>query len=236
MSPAALQSLSAAAATYRKREALAAPLEVQRQRLLSWLEARPDLEPPLPFGDLVLSRSLTAGRVLLLANDPQPWFVKLRGWTATPEAWLPLAPFDGIHISRISPVELLWDDHRPTRAAQVGAAVLLREAALGDAGALSWILKATGFQAAAQMVEQLADLDGLYEAGAGGVPLAAPSPRRLLVTAFSSRPRELEWLRELCDGAADWSDPDGGDLPVAQSEARRPGNSGPSVAQWINKA
>jgi hypothetical protein len=148
-------------------------------------------------------------------------------------AWLPLHPRDGAHVSRQSPIQLLWDEEKANRRAHCGALALLRDAAAGSGPALAWILKQLVGGAAAALVEQLQDDDALYECGAGLVPMEAPSPRRLLLAAFGDRPRELSWISELADGAEDW-DSGPGALPVPRGEALRPGEA-PMPPDWINK-
>ncbi len=229
----ALEALQLAASSWRRREALASPLEVQRSRLIAWVESRPDQEEPVPFDRLALESPLPAGLPLLLPGDPDPWFVKLRLHSAVQADWLPLQPLDGIHISRINPIGLLWAEDKGARAAQCGALALLRDAAAGDATALCWILRQTGWPAAAALVEAQADDDGIYEMCAGRVPARCPSPRRLLLAAFGDRPRELEWIQELCDGADDWdSGPEA--LPVPRLDARLPGDQ-LMPPNWIAK-
>lgn len=229
----ALQALQLAAGSWRRREALSSPLEVQRSRLIAWVDSRPDLEEPVAFDRLALASPLPAGLPLLLPGDPLPWFVKLRLHHPVMAAWLPLQPLDGVHITRQNPIALIWDEEKAHRRAHCGALALLRDAAAGSGPALAWILSKTGWPAAAALVEQLQDEDALYEVGAGLVPKEAPSPRRLLLAAFGERPRELSWISELADGAEDW-DSGPGALPVPRGEALRPGQA-PMPPNWIDK-
>jgi len=227
----ALEALQQAATGWRRREALASPLDVQRGRLLAWIEQRDDQREPIAFEALKLSEALPAGLPLLLPNDPVPWFTRLRLHYAIPAAWLPPAPVDGIHISRTAPQSLLWAEDREMRRFHCGALAFLRDAAGGSGPELAWILRQTGWPAAAALVERHLDEDGLYERGAGKVPAELPSPRRLLLAAFGDRPRELQWIRELCDGADDW-DSGSAALPVPRGEALLPGQA-PTPPAWL---
>jgi len=228
-----LQALQAAAASWRRRDALACPQEVQRARLLQWLEQRDDQREPLAFEALNLSGPMPAGLPLPMPGDPVPWFTRLRLHCAIPAAWLPPEPLEGIHISRTAPQSLVWAVDREPRRFHCGALAFLRGAAAGSGPPLVWILKETGWPAAAALVERHQDDDEIYEVGAGRVPHQLPSPRRLLLAALGDRPRELEWIEELCDGADDW---DSGEkaLPVPRGEAVLPGQA-PAPATWIMK-
>jgi len=177
---------------------------MQRAHLIAWLESRPDQREPLPFDQVDRAQQLEAGRALLLAGDLQPWFVKLRLHGPVMKTWLPRQPLGGVHISRQNPIALLWAEEHEIRRHHCGALALLRDAAAGDGTALAWILRQKGWPAAAALVEAKADEDGIYETGAGRVPVKCPSPRRLLLAAFAHRPQELQWIEELCDGAEDW--------------------------------
>lgn len=230
----ALEALQLAASSWRRREALSSPLEVQRSRLIAWVESRPDLEEPVPFDRLALSSPLPAGLPLLMPGDPLRWHVKLRLHHPVMAAWLPLQPLEGVHVSRQSPIELLWEEEKAYRRAHCGALALLRDAAAGSGPALASILKKTGWPAAAALVERHWDEDQIYEIGAGSqVTAAMPSPRRLLQAAFGDRPRELSWLAELCDGGEHW-DSGPGAIPVPRGEALRPGQV-PMPPNWIEK-
>lgn len=228
-----LQALQDAAASWRRRDALASPQEVQRARLLGWLEQRDDQREPVAFEALKLSEALPAGLPLLLPGDPLPWFTKLRLHCALPAAWLPPAPVDGIHISRVPPQSLLWAEDRETRRFHCGALAFLRDAAAGSGPELAWILRETGWPAAAALVERHQDEDQVYEMGAGRVPVELPSPRRLLLAALGDRLQELQWIEALCDGADDWDSGEGA-LPVPRGEALLPGQAHPP-ATWISK-
>lgn len=223
----ALEALQQAATGWRRREVLADadPLAVERSRLLAWLEERHDLGEPVAFDPLpprdVLAHPFPAGAPVLLAGDPDPWFVRMPRWSSSafPQRWLPLEPTEA-HLSRQSPQALLWHDDRAERRHRCGAAALLRIAADGEAAALTRILERRGLPAAAALVRRHADSDGLYEIASGGVPRELPSPRRLLRAAFADRPEELIWLAELA-APADWSSGPGG-LEVPRGEARLP--------------
>lgn len=229
--PEAFAALQQAALGWRRREVLGSPLQQQHRRLLAWLEARYDLEEPVPFDRLALAHPQPAGRRLLMPGDPDPWHVRLRLHTSMPAAWLPLQPLDGIHISRTNPVELLWHAEAPERKNHCGALVLLQAAAAGEASALAAILRRLDWPAAAALVERLADGDNLYEFGSGAVPREAPSPRRLLEAAFADRPQELAWLQHLADGGDHWDSGPAGQ-PVPRGEARLPGHQSP-LPHWI---
>ena len=232
-SPSSLQALRDAAASWRRRDALASPQEVQRARLLQWLEQRDDQREPVAFEDLKLSELLPAGLPLLMPGDPVPWFTKLRLHCAMPASWLPPTPREGVDITRVPPQSLLWAADRETRRFHCGALAFLRDAAAGSGPALVWILKETGWPAAAALAERYQDEDGIYEQGAGRVPVGLPSPRRLLLAALGDRPPELEWIQELCDGADHW---DSGEkaLPVPRGEVVLPGQA-PTPPTWIDK-
>ena len=229
----ALQALQEAAASWRRRQAVEMPLQVQARRLLAWLESRPDLEEPTPFERVDLASPLPAGVRLLLPGDPVPWFTRLRLHSPVQRDWIPREPREGTHISRQNPCALIWAEDHETRRHHCGALALLRAAAAGDAEALVPILNRMGLPAAAALVEKLADEDALYEHGSGKVPRRYPSPRRLLREAFADRPQELRWIEELCDGADHWdSGPEA--LPVPRGEALLPGQT-PRAPEWLNK-
>jgi hypothetical protein len=229
----ALEALQQAAHGWRRREALASPLETQRSRLLAWVNSRPDLEEPTPFDRLALASPLPAGLRVLMPGDPDPWHLRLRLHAPLMATWLPLHPLEGIHISRVSPISLLWSEEPAERAMHCGALALLRNAAGGSGTNLGWILNQLGWPAAAALVKQYQDEDEIYEVGAGRVPTQLPSPRRLLRAAFADRPRELTWLDELCDGGDNW-DSGPGALPVPRGEALLPGQQVMPPA-WITK-
>jgi hypothetical protein len=240
MASEALQALQEAAANWRRRQSIELPLQTHARRLLAWLESRPDLEEPISFERVDLATPLPAGVRVLLPGQEAPWFTRLRLHSPMQQDWLPRQPREGIHITRQNPCALIWAEDHATRRHHCGALALVQAAAGADAEALVLILNRMGLPAAAAMVEKLADgIDVpqgkaprsllLYEM----VPRRYPSPRRLLLAAFADRPRELEWIEELCDGAEDWdSGPEA--LPVPRGEALLPGQS-PRAPEWIAK-
>ncbi len=179
--------------------------------LLAWLHSRPDLQTPIPYEQVDASLPQTPGQRVLLATDPEPWFVR---WPLVGVCWLSREPREQ-QLSRTNPVELLWADEPAERSAGCGRAAFLRAAAAGEVIFLAHILEHLGWPAAAALVRGYGDDDGLYECGAGLAPRELPSPARLLRTVFSESGNtlDLKWLQELCAGGEDW---DSGDhaLPV----------------------
>lgn len=216
---------------WRRRDALSTPRAVQAARLLAWLNSRPDHGQPITLEALDLAQPLPAGTPVLLQNDPEVWFTKLRLHVPVPSAWLPRHPRPDVDISRVSPCALLWHEEAPDRAQRCAELAMLRAAAAGSGPELVTILRNLGWPAAAALVEKHCDEDQLFECGAGRVPIELPSPRKLLQAVFAERELELTWLRELCDGADHW---DAGEaaLPVPQREAALPGQKA-QAPDWL---
>jgi hypothetical protein len=231
--PEALSALQEAAAGWRRAAMAITPRKKTAAALLAWLETRPDQLPPAPLAELDLTCPITTGRrVLLLPPADAALYVRMRLYSGPATAWLPPAP-TAQHLSSVNPVELLWDDTLEVRRHRCGALALLQAAAAGDAAALVAILTALGLEAAAALVQQLADDDGLYERASGArVTPRHPSPRQLLQVAFKGRPLELEWLEQLCDGGEHWSAAD--QMPVPIGQPQRSGEAA-NAAQWIAK-
>jgi len=202
----AAAALGEAARSWRRRSVLLTHLEAEQHHLLSWIQIRPDRRAPIPYEQIDTTVPQPPGLRVLLAGDPEPWFVR---WPLVGVCWLSREPQEQ-QLSRINPVELLWADEPNERHALCGRAACLRAAATGDVACLANLLEHLGWQAAAAMVQRYSDDDGIYECGAGRAPQALPSPSRVLRTAFAESGNSLDqiWLEELCAGGEDWDSGD----------------------------
>ena len=198
----AAAALGDAARSWRRRSVVLTPMQADQHRLLSWLQSRPDLRAPIPYDQIDTTVPQTPGLRVLLAGDPEPWFVR---WPLVGACWLSREPREQ-QLSRINPVELLWADEPAERLERCGRAAFLRTAACGEVPFLAHILEQLGWPAAAALVRRYGDDDDLYECGAGRAPRQVPSPARMLRTVFSEsgNPLDLIWLEELCAGGEDW--------------------------------
>jgi hypothetical protein len=206
---------------------------VERQRLLAWVEARPDLGEPLvvdPGDPHQLTRPYACGTPVRLPGDGTTYYLKIRLWHAVTQTWLPRQHEVGTHLSHTNPIaDVLWDEDPGVRRLLVRSAATLRYAAAGDAEALAAILNANDLPAAAQLVLEHADADGAYELAAGSsVTQGMPSPRRLLLACAHSE-HDYLMLDEIADGGLDW-DSGPGAVEVPRNVARLPGKA-PSAAE-----
>jgi len=226
----ALQALQAAATDWRRAGQIATSLQKAAADLRDWLESRPDELPPAALEDLDLTHPVTPGRRVVF--DGAGLYVRLRLYAPPSVAWLQRHPTDK-HLTATNPVELLWAPDPAERGYRCGALAFLQAAASGEGPALVQILNRMGLEAAAQLVADHLDSDGLYELGAGMLPPQFPSPRQLLQVAFKGRQQELTWLEEFCDQGGDhWEAPDQMEVPLGREQRAA---QGPDPAHWIEK-
>ncbi len=189
---AARKALGRAAGGVRGRAAAAAghPMEVQAQQLMAWALSEPDMGETIPFEELPLGRQVVAGTPVLLDGAERYIGLPLEGG---PMAWPgrdALVEHSPVGLLLAGEPELDTDEEVLHRARKL---VCLQMAANGHAPTLALILRRTGHEAAAAMVEEQDTEDWSM------APLGFPNARQLLEHAFAGE--GMAWERAVLEQA-----------------------------------
>lgn len=211
----ALRALQLAAANVNRRAAAAGnhPMEVAALRLLEWARSRPDLADPVPFEQLPMGKQVPAGTPVIVDGKERYIGLPLEG---APLAWLSreaLVEHSPLDLLLNGDEELDTDEEVLHRCRKL---VLIQHGASGHVESLVMILKLTGHEKAAAMVEEQGLEDWLM------APPGYPSARQLLDHAFAAP--EMVWERAVLEQAcldpleASWPAPPEGTKLVAIPE------------------